>query len=169
VSYAQETRFAGRIVLSGGWAGASAGAEPPPEGCREGDLMLGLARAAGLGGQVELRAETRSRSTLENLVYTAGDGLLAGYSFGARRPLGLVSHAWHLPRIRFLAGKVLGLRGAALLDVPVPDASAAGPGGERLAYLAARVVLIGARDPVRLLRRERRLVASLRLVSKRTG
>lgn len=167
VSYAHETHFAGRIVFSGGWAEASAGAQPPPEGCREGDLMLAEAVAAGLDRQAELRAETRSRSTLENLVHTAEDGLLDGYTFGASRPLGLVSHAWHLPRIRFLAGKVLGLSGPALLDVPVPGGSTDGRGGERLAYLAARLVLVGTSDPARLVRRERRLLASLGRASSR--
>jgi hypothetical protein len=153
-----------RIVFSGGWAEACEGADQPPVGCREGDLMLLRARAAGLDQRAELRAETRSRSTLENLLHTVEDGLLAGQVFDARQPLGIVSHAGHLPRIRFLAGKVLRLRGAALLDVPAT-------GGERptarwrsewAVRVASRVCFVGTSDAADLVRRERRLVASMR-------
>jgi hypothetical protein len=151
-----------RVVFSGGWAEACEGATAPPAGQREGDLMLAQARAAGLDGLAELRAETRSRSTLENVLHTVEDGLLTGYTFDARRPLGIVSHAWHLPRIRYLAGKVLGLRGAALLDVPVAGGEAVPRRSERLAHAAARLSFAGVRDAAGLLRRERRMVASLR-------
>jgi hypothetical protein len=151
-----------RIVFTGGWAEACEGAAAPPAGHREGDLMLELARAAGLGRHADLRAETRSRSTLENVLHTVEDGLLTGYTFDARRPLGIVSHAWHLPRIRYLAGKVLGLRGAALLDVPVAGGEAVPRRSERLAHAAARLSFAGVRDAAGLLRRERRMVASLR-------
>ncbi|HEY0000639.1 MAG TPA: YdcF family protein [Actinoplanes sp.] len=148
-----------RIVFSGGWAQAREGAAEPPSGCREGDLMLAAARALGLDG--DLRVECRSRSTLENLLHTVEDGLLDGFRFDARRPLGLVTHPWHLPRARLLAGKVLGLRGAALLDVP-----AAGPesGGvyEHAIRAASRLGLLGVRDAATLLRRERRMVTLMR-------
>ncbi len=152
-----------RIVFSGGWAEACANAERPPAGSREGDLMLAQARAAGLDEVAELYAETRSRSTLENLLHTVEDGLLAGRAFCARQPLGLVTHPWHLPRVRFLAGKVLRLRGPALLDVPSTggDSAPRAP-SERAVHLASRVCFLGARDAAGLLRRERRLVASLR-------
>lgn len=152
-----------RIVFSGGWADACEGADQPPTGCREGDLMLHQARAAGLDRHAELYAESRSRSTLENLLHTAGDGLLAGHVFSARQPLGIVSHAWHLPRIRFLAGKVLRLPGAALLDVPATggDLPARWP-SERTVHLASRLWFLGTRDPAGLLRRERTMVASVR-------
>jgi hypothetical protein len=158
-----------RIVFSGGWAEACEGAAQPPAGCREGDLMLDQARAAGLGRYAELRAETRSRSTLENLLHTVADGLLAGHVFGTGQPLGIVSHAWHLPRIRFLAGKVLGLRGTALLDVPAADGDVPAAAGEaaawrseRVVHLASRLCFLGARDTAGLLRRERTMVASMR-------
>ena len=163
-TYAREFDRAGaaaRIVFSGGWAHARQGAPPPPEGCREGDLMLQAARAAGLDRYAGLRAECRSRSTLENFLHTAEDGLLGGYAFDARRPLGVVTHAWHLPRVRYLAGKVLGLRGRSLLDVP-----AAGPetGGayEYALRFAARVWFCGAREPAALRRREERVVGLIR-------
>jgi hypothetical protein len=51
-----------RIVFAGGWAEACEGAAEPPAGCREGDLMLDRARAAGLDRYADLRAESRSRS-----------------------------------------------------------------------------------------------------------
>jgi DUF218 domain-containing protein len=149
------------VVFTGGWAEASEGAAAPPDGSREGDLMLRAARDAGLDRHADLVAETRSRSTLENLLHTVEDGLLAGRTFDAAHPLGLVTHAWHLPRARYLAGKVLGLRGAALVDVPAfggdPRLIA-----ERLAHVAVRLVFLGTRDKAGLLRRERRLVASMR-------
>jgi uncharacterized SAM-binding protein YcdF (DUF218 family) len=158
-----------RIIFTGGWPEASAGAAAPPMGAREGDLMLAAARAAGLDRFADLHAETRSRSTLENLLHTVEDRLLSGYGFGARRPLGLVSHAWHLPRVRFLAGKVLGLHGTALLDVP---ASGGEVHDDRGALLAARFGFAGARRGSQLLRRERRMVAVLRAaeqVRRRAG
>jgi hypothetical protein len=152
-----------RIVFTGGWAEASEGADPPPAGCREGDLMLGMARTAGLDRYAELCAETRSRSTLENLLNTTGDGLLAGCAFSAREPLGIVSHPWHLPRVRFLAGKVLRLRGPALLDVPAAGSDApTGWHSERAIHVATRLCLVGARGSADLLRRERAMVASMR-------
>jgi uncharacterized SAM-binding protein YcdF (DUF218 family) len=151
-----------RIVFSGGWAEAASGAGEPPAGCHEGDLMMLAARAAGLDRYAELRAESRSRSTLENLVHTTADGLLAGYGFSAARPLGIVSHGWHLPRVRLLAAKVLGLRGAELLDVPATGGETPSGRRERATLLAARLWLAGTREAAVLVRRERRLVASMR-------
>jgi hypothetical protein len=157
----------GRIVFSGGWAEACSGAAMPPYGSREGELMLDRARAAGLGRYADLRAESRSRSTLENLIHTVADGLLAGYVFTGEEPLGLVSHPWHLPRVRFLARKVLGLRGAALLDIPARgDDGADGWPAERLVRLGSRLCFAGTRDAAGLLRRERGLVASARRLER---
>jgi uncharacterized SAM-binding protein YcdF (DUF218 family) len=151
-----------RVIFTGGWAEASEAADEPPAGCREGDLMMAYARAAGLDRIADLRAENRSRSTLENLVHTVQDGLLDGYTFTPEQPLGLVSHEWHLPRVHYLAGKVLGLRRRDLLDVPVVDE----PASERLAHLAARLWFLGVRDAAALIRRERRMVALLRRMGR---
>jgi len=150
------------VIFSGGWAEASEGAVEPPAGSREGDLMVAEARALGLHRHADLRSETRSRSTLENLLHTVEDGLLDGHTFDAGRPLGLVSHPWHLPRIRYLAGKVLGLRGSALLDVPVIGGAGDTARGERMTRAAVRIFFLGAHDPARLRRRERRMITWLR-------
>ncbi len=149
-----------RIVLTGGWAQAREGAAEPPEGCREADLMLAAARDAGLHRHCDLRTECRSRSTLENLLNIVEDGLLAGFTFDATAPLGIVTHHWHLARVRYLAGKVLGLRGAALLNVPAVGE----PGGlyEHAVRAASRLCFAGVRDAATLLRRERRMVAWMR-------
>ncbi|WP_426512459.1 YdcF family protein [Dactylosporangium sp. McL0621] len=149
-----------RIVFTGGWAGVSEGAPEPPAGRREGDLMLRAAEEAGLGRFCRLYAETRSRSTLENLLNLVEDGLVGG-PYSAAAPLGLVSHAWHLPRVRYLAGKILRLHGPALLDIP-----AAGPWqSERLLRAGSRLCFLGASGSAALRRRERLATALLR----RTG
>jgi uncharacterized SAM-binding protein YcdF (DUF218 family) len=148
-----------RIVFSGGWAQARDGAPAPPEGCREADLMLAAAREAGLDRAAELRYECRSRSTLENLLQIRADGLLDGLDLGPSRPLGVVTHAWHLPRVRYLAGKILGLRGASLLGVP---AAGSPPLYEYAIRAASRIGFLGVHDPARMLRRERQMVALLR-------
>jgi hypothetical protein len=149
-----------RIVFTGGWAQARQGAAEPPAGCREADLMLAAAHDAGLHRHADLRTECRSRSTLENLLNIVEDGLLAGFSFDAAAPLGIVTHHWHLPRVRFLAGKVLGLRGAALLDVPAVGE----PGSlfEHAVRAASRLYFAGVQDAATLLRRERRMVGWMR-------
>ena len=152
-----------RVIFSGGWPEASTGAAAPPPGAREGDLMLHAARAAGLDDHADLYAETRSRSTLENLLHCVEDELLAGHRFDPSYPLGLVSHAWHLPRIRFLAAKVLGLRGPALVDVP---ATGGETDGDRGLLLAARLGFAGARRRAALVRRERRMIALARLAGQ---
>jgi hypothetical protein len=149
-----------RIIFTGGWAQAREGAAEPPDGCREADLMLAAAHDAGLHRHADLRTECRSRSTLENLLNIVEDGLLTGFTFDADAPLGLVTHHWHLARVRFLAGKVLGLRGPALLNVPASGE----PGGlyEIAVRAATRLYFAGVRDAATLLRRERQLVAWMR-------
>ncbi|MFI5914707.1 YdcF family protein [Dactylosporangium sp. NPDC051541] len=146
-----------RIVFTGGWAGVSERAPEPPAGSREADLMRDAAQRAGLAAGCELHVETRSRSTLENLLNLVEEGLVGG-PYTPSAPLGLVSHAWHLPRVRYLAGKVLGLRGRALLDIP-----AAGPWqSELLLRLGSRLCLLGARTDTTLRRREQLAVTLLR-------
>lgn len=157
--YVRTVGAPGRIVFSGGWAEARDGAQRPPAGCTEGALMR---RAAGLDEITETYAECRSRSTLENLLHTVVDGPLAGMTFDAARPLGVVSHPWHLPRVRQLAGRLLGLRGAALLDIPADDPAPRSGRYENAVRLGARLWFLGAGDATALLRRERLLVKWLR-------
>jgi uncharacterized SAM-binding protein YcdF (DUF218 family) len=151
----------GRVVFTGGWEQVRSGAAEPPPGCREADLMRRAAFDLGLAPGVDVRLECRSRSTLENFLHVAQDGLLDGLTFTPARPLGLVTHPWHLPRARYLARKVLGVPDAALLDVP-----AGGPVHGRAAEFwiraASRLVFLGVRDPAIMLRRERRVVTMLR-------
>ncbi|MET8911426.1 YdcF family protein [Micromonospora sp. NPDC004551] len=163
---AEFRRAAGaRVVFTGGWPHGPSGAPGPPAGCREGELMLAQARAAGLDRYAALHAETRSRTTLQNLAHTVQDGLLAGPAHTPARPLGLVSHPWHLPRIRFLAGKVLGLSGAALLDVPVTGPAPVPAGRERANRAVSRLCYLGLRTPEALLRRERGLARAAQHVA----
>jgi hypothetical protein len=143
-----------RIVFTGGWALAD-GPTGPPVGFREGDLMVAAAREAGVAAGVELLAETRSRSTLENLLHTVEERLLGERAFTSARPLGIVSHGWHLPRVRYLVGKILGLRGPAVLDVPVLDG--ARPWSERMLAVGSRLCFLGCADPAALRRREQLL------------
>jgi hypothetical protein len=159
-----------RIVFTGGWALADGPAAGPPVGFREGDLMLAAAREAGVATDVELLAETRSRSTLENLLHTVEERLLGEGTFTSARPLGIVSHGWHLPRVRYLIGKILRIRGAALLDVPV--AGGRRPRSERLLAVGSRLCFLGCADPAALRRREQlvtRLGRSRGLIDARSG
>lgn len=152
-----------RVIFSGGWAEASAGTPAPPEGWREADVMLREASGLGLEGLAELYAESRSRSTLENLLCVVEDGLLDGITFDPEHPLGLVAQPPHAPRIRYLARKVLRLPDACLLDVPAPGPDQ--PVGllpERVLGVAARLTLLGATRHATLLRRERCAVAAVR-------
>lgn len=163
-----------RIVFSGGWPGRHRGVAAPPPGCREGDLMLGRARAAGLDRYADLRSETRSTTTLENLLHILEGNLFAGFTFHPGQPLGVVSHSCHLPRVRFLAARVLRLPVGALLEIPARDPTTAGRRwSPRLLHVAARLCHLGVRDPAALLRRERRILGLLgpavRLARRRHG
>jgi uncharacterized SAM-binding protein YcdF (DUF218 family) len=149
-----------RVVFSGGWEQARSGAAEPPPGCREADLMRAAAVEFGLDPAVA-RVECRSRSTLENLLHVRADGLLDGLRLGPERPLGLVTHSWHLRRVRYLAGKVLGLPRRAMIDVPCFPTHTGGL-YEHSIRAASKVWFLGVTDPAALLRRERRMVAILR-------
>jgi hypothetical protein len=78
VAYARQNAPAfavrrGRIVSSGGWAGAAEGFDRPPHQYREGSLMRAQTMAADIGGAgladyAEVYAEVESDSTLENVL-----------------------------------------------------------------------------------------------------
>ncbi|WBC15739.1 YdcF family protein [Micromonospora sp. WMMA1998] len=160
---------AARVVFTGGWPHGPAGAPGPPAGFREGELMRALARDAGLDAHVRSAVETRSRTTLQNLAHTVQDGLLDPAEFGVDRPLGLVTHPWHLPRVRLLAGRALGLSGPALRDVPVTGPDPVPARRERAARVACRLGYLGLRTPEALLRRERGLTRAARLLGGGRG
>ncbi|MDG4801093.1 YdcF family protein [Micromonospora sp. WMMD980] len=170
-THAAEFRAAAdaRVVFTGGWPHGPAGLPDPPARHREGELMRALARDAGLDGYARLDAETRSRTTLQNLALTVQDGLLGTARFTPAHPLGLVSHPWHLPRIRLLAGRALGLRGADLLDVPVTGPDPVPARRERAARVACRLGYLGLRTPEALLRRERGLTRAAHRVGRLLG
>ncbi|MEW2594129.1 YdcF family protein [Micromonospora aurantiaca] len=157
-----------RVVFTGGWPHGPAGAPGPPAGYREAELMRALAREAGLDAYARSAAETRSRTTLQNLAHTVQDGLLGAAEFTARRPLGLVSHPWHLPRVRLLAARVLGLSGPALADVPVTAPDPVPVRRERAARALSRIGFLGVRTPEASLRRERALTRAAERIGRLT-
>jgi DUF218 domain len=155
----------GRIVFSGGWAGAAEGFGRPPRQYREGSLMLAQAMAADIGGAslagyADLYAEVESDSTLENMLRVKEDGYFGGASFTAGDPLGLVAHQEHLPRIHYLARKAFGLRGDAMVNIAVPGPENYGGSlPESVLLPVSRIAFLGARDHSSLRGRHRMLVA----------
>ncbi len=158
----------GRIVFSGGWAAAADGVARPPRRYREGQLMLGHALAADIGGAdlsryADAYPEIESDSTLENVLRVKEAGYFDGSLFTAASPLGLVAHAEHLPRIGYLVRKVFGLPGDAIVTIAAPGADSRSGGlPESLLLLVTRLALSGARGHDALRRRHRVLVAGNR-------
>lgn len=153
-------RDGARVIFSGGWSHAGA---VPPVGSREGDLMLRAAVSAGLDRRVALYTETRSRTTVENLFHARGDGLLGDCAFTDRRPLGLVTHEWHLPRARYLAARMLGVSRSALRGIPAAGGERRGDRmRERAIHAGSRLYFFGAGDPADWERRQRRVIDAVR-------
>lgn len=163
------TSSRGLIVFSGGWAGAAEGLGPPPGESREAALMLALAHALGAGGAdlsryAETDAEIESDSTLENVLRVREAGYFHGISFTAENPLGLVAHAGHLPRIRYLVRKVFGLPDSAILPIVTPGTDNRSGGLPEWAITAlTRLTLAGAGSSASLRRRHHAMVAALNL------
>jgi hypothetical protein len=154
----------GRIVFSGGWAGAAEGLGRPPRQFREGNLMLDRAMAADLGG-VNLASyagvypEIESDSTLENALRVKEDGYFDGIAFTAGNPLGLVAHREHLARINYLVRKTFALPGDATVGITAAgtdDRSGGIP--ESVLLPLTRLALLGAGNHRSLRRRHRVLV-----------
>jgi len=61
------------VVFSGGWAEASRGAPRPPEGCREGDLMV--ARARGIDALRLVKVYIRRRADYPRVAERVGASL----------------------------------------------------------------------------------------------
>ena len=155
----------GRIVFSGGWAGAAEGFRRPPPRYREGSLMLAQAMAAGIGGAsladyADTDAEIESDSTLENVLRIKEDGYFGGAPFTARDPLGLASHEEHLPRINYLVRKAFGLPRDATVNIAVPGPENYGSGlPESVLLPITRAAFFGVRGHSSLRSRHRMLVA----------
>lgn len=155
----------GRIVFSGGWAGAAEGLGQPPPQYREGSLMLAQAMAADIGGSsladyADTYAEIESDSTLENVLRIKEDGYFDGAAFTTRDPLGLVAHEEHLPRINYLVRKAFGLPASATVNIAAPGPENYGGGlPEGVLLPIARVAFFGVRGHSSLRNRHRMLVA----------
>ena len=112
----------GRVVFSGGRAGAAEGFWRASASVPGGSLMLARAMAADIGGaslagDADTFKEIESDSTLENVLRIEEDGYSDGASFTARNPLGLVAHREHLPRISYLVRRAFGLSGGAIVTI----------------------------------------------------
>jgi hypothetical protein len=155
----------GRIVFSGGWAGAAEGFDRPPRQYREGSLMRAQAMAADIGGTslasyADAYTEIESDSTLENVLRVKEAGYFDGASFTARNPLGLVGHQEHMPRINYLIRKAFGMPGDAIVNIAAPGPESYGGGlPESVLLPITRIVLLGAHDHSSLRGRHRMLVA----------
>jgi DUF218 domain len=156
----------GRIVFSGGWAGAAEGFGRPPPQYREASLMLARAMAADIGGSsltdyADTDTEIESDSTLENVLRIKEDGYFDGTSFTARHPLGLVAHREHLPRISYLIRRAFGLPRDAIAAITAGQGREGYTGGlpESVLLPITRAAFIGARDHNALRGRHRMLVA----------
>lgn len=158
----------GRVVFSGGWAGAAADVPVPPESLREARLMADLAARVGVVGDplssyVDVVVEARSDSTLENVLQVDELGLLADRRFCADHPLGLVAHREHLGRISYFVRKVLGLAPAALAPVLAPGLDGRSRGlPEPVLHAVTRAAFAGAQSPAALRRRQHLLVTAAR-------
>jgi hypothetical protein len=167
----------GRVVFSGGWAGAAEGVPRPPERWREGRLMLDLALATDVDGQsldshVDAFAEIESESTLENAVRVWEGGWFSERTFSPDAPLGLVAHAGHMDRADYFTRQVFRLPRDAVQHIVAPGADRDSGGlPEAQLYRVTRLFCLGARTPRSLRRRERlmRRAARLSAVAARTS
>ncbi|MGC4986008.1 ElyC/SanA/YdcF family protein [Streptomyces sp. DT193] len=156
----------GKIIFSGGWAGAAEGMAPPPVAFREGILMLRLARSLTESEEsVELLAETESDSTLENVLRVHELGFFDGVEFGTERPLGLVAHEGHLQRAEYFTRKVFGLPQEHLRLIPAGGADYCAHGlSERQSLAVSRIACFGARTPGSLRTRHHLMTSAARRI-----
>ena len=163
----------GKIVFSGGWAGAGQNLERPPEQFREGSLMLNQAIAANIAGDglakyAEAFAEIESDSTLENVLHIVEADYFHDITFTARNPLGLVAHKEHLNRIDYLARKVFNLPRRAVVHIVAPGIDQSSSGiPESLILPVTRLAFAGTSGVDSLRRRQRLLIALNRTLPRR--
>ena len=164
----------GKVVFSGGWAGARQNLERPPEQFREGSLMLDRATAANIAGDrlakyAETYAEIESDSTLENLLRIVEADYFHDITFTAGNPLGLVAHKEHLNRIDYLTRKVFNLPRRAVVRIVAPGVDETSGGiPESLILQVTRLTFAGASGVESLRRRQRLLIALNRTLPRRT-
>ncbi len=163
----------GRVVFSGGWAGAGQNLEKPPENFREGVLMLKRANAASVSGNSFMRysegfSEVESNSTLENVLRIREAGYFTDIPFSAGNPLGLVAHEAHLDRIEYLIHKIFGLPGNAIIRIVSSGEDKTSSGiPESLILQFSRLAYVGVTDADGLRRRQRILIALNRALPQR--
>mgnify|MGYP002620478006 FL=1 len=117
-----------------------------------------LAAARPFVDGIDCRVETRSRSTLENVVFSF-NGPLRDFTFNRWNPIGIVSGRQHLERIRYLIKKVTGLPNDAIVGIGAREGGTwRDSATEYVIRLISRIVYAGVSDPRVLLRRERILV-----------
>jgi len=151
----------GRIVFSGGWAGAAERFARPPRQFREGNLMLDRAMAADIGGvnlasYADAYPEIESDSTLENALRVKEDGYFDGIAFTAGNPLGLVAHREHLARINYLIRKTFALPGEATVGITAPGTDARSGGiPESVLLPLTRLTFLGVDGDSSMRRRQR--------------
>ena len=154
----------GKIVFSGGWAGAAEGVERPPARFREGALMLGRAKAANIGGETlaryaETYSEIDSDSTLENVLRTKEACYFNDISFTVYNPLGLIAHHGHMARIDYLIRKAFGVPRDAIVHIVASGAdNLSGGFSENIILAVTCLAFLGANGDKALRRRHRILV-----------
>lgn len=138
------------ILCSGGYPGLSQGWLPPPEETREAALIRNRLLRAGVPAEL-IRTESDSWSTVTNLANCLAGGLIAPGWFTAERPLGIVTHPYHMRRAIRLAA-ICGI--GAVRPIPTTQRD------DRVREALVRTLTTyGVRDLVAAQRRERLLGA----------
>lgn len=152
--HANESAFAADpdawILCSGGYPGLSQGWSPPPVETREAGLIGAYLVRAGVPAEL-IRTEADSWSTVSNLANCLADGLIVPGQFTAARPLGIVTHPYHMRRAIRLAA-ICGI--TAIQPIPTPQRD-----GYVRETLVRAITTFGVRDLVAAQRRERLLAA----------
>jgi DUF218 domain len=162
---AEFNRVHGRVVFTGGWAGAAEKMQPPQPEFREANLMLNYCLAQGIDGKdpriyAVLEAEDESDSTLENVLKVDEGKYFGKLAFTADNPLGIIAHEDHIGRIDYLIRKVFHLKSSAILHIVVPGSDKRSDGlSEGLILFFTRVGFIGVWNHASLRRRHRILVS----------
>lgn len=138
------------ILCSGGYPGLSQGWSPPPAETREAGLIGAWLVRAGVPAEL-IRTETDSWSTVSNLANCLASGLIAPGLFTAERPLGIVTHPYHMRRAIRLAA-LCGI--TAVQPIPTPQRD-----GYVRETLIRTITTFGVRDLAAARHRERLLAA----------